>query len=264
MTGAPGRWTRTSRGGWPGGAGRSRSAGPWGRARRGPRGGLARASSSRTARAGGRGCRSRSPSRETPARARRTRASRCPAPDRRVEGGQHRLGLVEPARPQEEVAERDRRRRRWPGRARAPGAATPRRPRRPGGPPRWRRGRAARRTARTAASGSAPTNVSTTCPSRSAKTAGIDWTANAWATCGLSSTSTLASSTAPPVSATTFSRIGPSVLHGPHHSAQRSTTTGTVVDRSMTTSAKVASVRRSRDHCNGGPSHRIWPSRTAQ
>ena len=59
---------------------------------------------------------------------------------------------------------------------------------------------------------------------------------------GCASTSTFASSTAPPVSATTFSRIGPSVLHGPHHSAQRSTTTGTVVDRSMTSVANVASV----------------------
>ena len=40
----------------------------------------------------------------------------------------------------------------------------------------------------------------------------------------------------------TFSRIGPSVLHGPHHSAQRSTTTGTVIDRSITAVANVASV----------------------
>ncbi len=40
----------------------------------------------------------------------------------------------------------------------------------------------------------------------------------------------------------TFSRIGPSVLHGPHHSAQRSTTTGTERDRSTTSVGKVASV----------------------
>src|SRR5580700_10719849 len=72
--------------------------------------------------------------------------------------------------------------------------------------------------------------------------AGIDWTLKAWATCGLASTSTLASSTAPPVSPTTFSMIGPSVLHGPHHSAQRSTTTGTVIDRSITAVPNVASV----------------------
>src|SRR3546814_16261926 len=36
--------------------------------------------------------------------------------------------------------------------------------------------------------------------------------------------------------------IGPSVLHGPHHSAQRSTTTGTDFERSTTSVAKVASV----------------------
>src|SRR5579872_5443954 len=36
--------------------------------------------------------------------------------------------------------------------------------------------------------------------------------------------------------------MGPRVLHGPHHSAHRSTTTGTVRDLSMTSVAKVASV----------------------
>src|ERR1019366_3648311 len=36
--------------------------------------------------------------------------------------------------------------------------------------------------------------------------------------------------------------IGPSVLHGPHHSAQRSTTTGTVIERSITAVPNVASV----------------------
>ena len=40
----------------------------------------------------------------------------------------------------------------------------------------------------------------------------------------------------------TFSRIGPSVLHGPHHGAHRSTTTGVVIERSMTSVSKVASV----------------------
>src|ERR1019366_7563894 len=36
--------------------------------------------------------------------------------------------------------------------------------------------------------------------------------------------------------------IGPSVLHGPHHSAHRSTTTGTVIERSITATPNVASV----------------------
>src|ERR1035437_10412777 len=95
---------------------------------------------------------------------------------------------------------------------------------------------------RTADSGSAPTNVSTILPSCTAKTAGIDWTAKAWDTLGFASTSTLTSSTAPLVSPMTFSRMGPSVLHGPHHSAHRSTTTGTLIERSMTAVANVASV----------------------
>ena len=44
---------------------------------------------------------------------------------------------------------------------------------------------------------------------------------------GLSSTLTLASSTAPSVAATARSSMGPSVVHGPHQGAQRSTMTGT-------------------------------------
>ena len=52
-------------------------------------------------------------------------------------------------------------------------------------------------------------NWSTTWPSLMAKTAGMDCTLKAWATRGLSSTLTLASSTAPSVSSTTFSSIGP-------------------------------------------------------
>src|SRR4051794_33221003 len=68
------------------------------------------------------------------------------------------------------------------------------------------------------------------------------WTWKAWAVAGLASTSTLARTTSPPVSSTTASSIGPSVLHGPHHSAQRSTTTGVVMERSSTSDWKVASV----------------------
>src|ERR1035437_8477304 len=74
-----------------------------------------------------------------------------------------------------------------------------------------------------------------------AKTAGIDWAWKAWAISGFASTSTLASSTAPLVSSMTLSSIGPSVRHGPHHDAQRSTTTGTLFERSMTSVANVAS-----------------------
>ena len=83
---------------------------------------------------------------------------------------------------------------------------------------------------------------STTLPSEMAKTAGMDWTWKAAATWGLLSMSTLASATWPPVSPTTRSRMGPSVRHGPHHSAHRSTTTGTSWERSSTSRWNVASV----------------------
>lgn len=92
------------------------------------------------------------------------------------------------------------------------------------------------------ASGSAPTNPSTTCPSLRAYTAGIDWTWNIEAILGFSSTLTLTRSTCPSVAATTRSRIGPSVRQGPHHGAQRSTTTGTSRDRVSTSCSKFASV----------------------
>ena len=46
----------------------------------------------------------------------------------------------------------------------------------------------------------------------------------------------------PGVSSTTFSRMGPSVRHGPHHEAHRSTTTVVWVERSSTSVSKVASV----------------------
>ena len=94
-------------------------------------------------------------------------------------------------------------------------------------------------------------NWSTTWPSRSAKTAGIDCTWKAWAILGFSSTLTLASSTAPAVSATAFSSMGPRVVHGPHHGAQRSTTTGTVELRSTTSDWKVWSVTSIGHDANG-------------
>ena len=58
---------------------------------------------------------------------------------------------------------------------------------------------------------------------------------------GFASTSTLTSSTLPSVSATTFSRIGPSVRHGPHHGPTGRPPPGPL-DRSRTSVSKVASV----------------------
>ena len=58
----------------------------------------------------------------------------------------------------------------------------------------------------------------------------------------LASTSTLASTQAPPASPASRSRTGDSCLHGPHHSAQKSTRTGTVMERWSTCTSKSASV----------------------
>src|ERR1700704_899610 len=54
------------------------------------------------------------------------------------------------------------------------------------------------------------------------------------------STSSFASAT--PFSAVFSSSTGVSALHGPHQSAQKSTTTGSCIDRSITSVSKVSSV----------------------
>ena len=74
-----------------------------------------------------------------------------------------------------------------------------------------------------------------------ATTIGIDWARKACDSWGFASTSTLASTSRPPASMTSFSSTGVSCLQGPHHSAQRSMTTGTVRE-SSSTCGKVSSV----------------------
>ena len=71
-------------------------------------------------------------------------------------------------------------------------------------------------------------------PSRNALTAGMLWIRKVRAMPGLASTSILASSTLPSRAATARSITGPSWRQGPHHSAQKSTTTGTCLERSRT------------------------------
>src|SRR4051794_27704997 len=95
---------------------------------------------------------------------------------------------------------------------------------------------------RTCRSGRAPVNSLTICPWKTALTAGIPWTAAAWAMRWLASTSILARIQEPLPSAASFSRIGESCLHGPHQSAQKSMTTGTSRLFSRTSDWKVASV----------------------
>ncbi len=77
---------------------------------------------------------------------------------------------------------------------------------------------------------------------RNALTAGMLWIRKCRARFGLASVSSLASSTCPSRAATACSSTGPSCRQGPHHSAQKSTTTGTVAERSITAVWKVASV----------------------
>src|SRR5215203_5728281 len=60
-----------------------------------------------------------------------------------------------------------------------------------------------------------------------------------WASIWFLSMSILTSFTAPLASLTTFSIIGCSVLHGPHHGAQKSTMTGTVREASITSLANL-------------------------
>ena len=79
-------------------------------------------------------------------------------------------------------------------------------------------------------------------PSLNALTAGMPWIRKAAASRWLASVSTLASATWPSRSLTACSSTGVSWRQGPHHAAQKSTTTGSSRERSMTSCSKVASV----------------------
>src|SRR6185312_5503186 len=103
-------------------------------------------------------------------------------------------------------------------------------------------GSSASRKRSTCALGCAPTNSAATRPSLNAFTAGIPWIPKAREIVGLASVSSLASATLPSRALTACSRIGPSWRHGPHHSAQKSTTTGSVAERSITCASKSCSV----------------------
>jgi hypothetical protein len=89
--------------------------------------------------------------------------------------------------------------------------------------------------------GSAPANSETTRPSLKALTAGIPRIPKRADSAGLASTSSLASSTFSARAATARSSAGPRALQGPHHSAQKSTTTGSSCERSTTRCSKAAS-----------------------
>src|ERR671926_1927073 len=88
--------------------------------------------------------------------------------------------------------------------------------------------------------GLAPMEVAATSPLLKTYTAGMDVMPYLAAVAGLSSTLSLTTSTLPACSAAMSSRIGDSMRHGPHHSAQKSTMTGLPAFR--TSASKLASV----------------------
>ena len=94
----------------------------------------------------------------------------------------------------------------------------------------------------TAGRGWAPTNSPATRRSANALTDGIPRIWKAWASIGLASVSSFASTTSPSRAAAADSSSGVSWRHGPHHSAQKSTTTGSSTERSTTSRSKSASV----------------------
>ncbi len=79
-------------------------------------------------------------------------------------------------------------------------------------------------------------------PLTKAITAGIDWMPICPGIAGCSSIFILASLTAPLAAFTAFSRIGVSCLQGPHHGAQKSTSTGWRLDSSITSFMKACVV----------------------
>ena len=92
------------------------------------------------------------------------------------------------------------------------------------------------------ASGCAPTNSSTTFPSLKSFTEGIDITPNFSAWVWFLSVSAFATISLPSYAVAIFSRVGPSIMQGPHQDAQKSTRTGVVFDFSITSFSKVSSV----------------------
>ncbi len=92
------------------------------------------------------------------------------------------------------------------------------------------------------ASGWAPVNSSTTFPSLKNFTEGIDIIPYLLAWVWFFSVSAFAKISLPSYSIAIFSKTGPSIIHGPHQLAQKSTRTGIVFDFSITSFSKVSSV----------------------
>src|SRR3954453_13805219 len=83
--------------------------------------------------------------------------------------------------------------------------------------------------------GNAPIFVAATWPPLNSIIVGMPRTPYLRGVCGFSSILTFATVTRPSISAANSSRNGATILHGPHHSAQKSTSTGSLA-RSTTVS----------------------------
>src|SRR6187402_1374490 len=70
--------------------------------------------------------------------------------------------------------------------------------------------------------GAAPTLMSATSPALNSASVGIERTPNLAASSGFSSMLSLTTLTLPAISTEISSRLGAIILHGPHHSAQKS------------------------------------------
>src|SRR5690349_18668320 len=85
-------------------------------------------------------------------------------------------------------------------------------------------------------------NWATALPSTNATEWGIDWRLKELTSSGFVSEFTFTSRKRPPYSRSSRSRSGPSALHGPHQGAQKSTSTGTSMEASITSRSKDDSV----------------------
>src|SRR6201985_2084786 len=90
--------------------------------------------------------------------------------------------------------------------------------------------------------GSAPTWVAAGLPSLNRISVGMPRTANWFGDIGLLSISTFATGSLRATSPASSSSAGPIILQGPHHSAQKSTSTGPALLFSTTSVAKLLSV----------------------
>ena len=103
-------------------------------------------------------------------------------------------------------------------------------------------GRCLSKNSRTLPSGKAPMKPSAGLPSLSKTQVGMLRMPKACESCCSSSELIFTNLKRPAYSTSSFSKMGPKDLHGPHHGAQKSTNTGTWVEAAITSASKLATV----------------------